>query len=309
MYTESNQNSIDVRGGSGYLVVDNQMKYELSAAASTAYTHYLSNFTGFLGLFNLGYSLSLFSLDMPSAGSSTAIFGVQSQIDIDPIDYCLSSYLITCTQNATNIGQYAAYQSVFGPALPAQFQQSSTLACDPLYGLTSAQTQSPENLSVGGSSYLLRYLPASSTTLAGDITATQTTLTVADMSQFGWLNHSGQHITVQVDSEQMTIVGNPPPGGSTWTVSRGVNGTMAAAHASGATVQWASGNREGMVCQDIPESAAPFTMPAQAIDALRYRPFPEPSAPSAGQTAIVLHRVEVNSNRQFAVTVNNLPTN
>lgn len=68
------------------------------------------------------------------------------------------------------------------------------------------------------------------TTLAAGVTSSGTTITVASASGFPT---SGTY-TIQVDSEQMTVTAGQ--GTTTWTVTRGVNGTTVAAHSSGAAV-------------------------------------------------------------------------
>lgn len=68
------------------------------------------------------------------------------------------------------------------------------------------------------------------TALAAGVTNSATTLTVASASGFP----ASGSFTIQVDSEQMTVTGGQ--GTTTWTVTRGVNGTAAAAHSSGASV-------------------------------------------------------------------------
>lgn len=70
----------------------------------------------------------------------------------------------------------------------------------------------------------------SSTTLSAAMTAGQTTLSVASASGFP----SAGTYTIQVDSEQMTVTGGQ--GTTTWTVTRGVDGTTAATHSSGAAL-------------------------------------------------------------------------
>jgi hypothetical protein len=303
MYTESNENGIDVRNGNGHIVVDNQMKYVLGTYGGN-YTHYLSNFTGFLGVFNVGYNYPIFNIGVPASGSSTAVFGISANFNINPTDYCSANpALLGCTPNNSYVGQYKAYAPIFnGTNMPNQYQQRSNLDCSTLYGLTSSQTQSPSNLSVGNSIYSLTYLPNSSTTLSTALSASARSLTVASTANFGYLNARGYGITVQIDSEQIGI--SPGTKGNTWSISsRGANGTTAAAHNSGATVSWYSDDNESLACKNIPESQSTFTMPAAAIDALRYRPFPEPASLSGSQTSIVMHHISVNSARNFAITI------
>lgn len=68
------------------------------------------------------------------------------------------------------------------------------------------------------------------TTLNGAITSSATSLTVASYSAFP----ASGTFSIEVDDEQMTVTAGA--GTATWTVTRGVNGTTAASHASGAPV-------------------------------------------------------------------------
>jgi hypothetical protein len=72
--------------------------------------------------------------------------------------------------------------------------------------------------------------PASTTLSAAISSATATSITVAGTSGFP----SSGNFNIQVDSEVMTVTGGQ--GTTTWTVTRGVNGSTATTHASGATV-------------------------------------------------------------------------
>lgn len=71
-----------------------------------------------------------------------------------------------------------------------------------------------------------------STTLSGSITSGATTLTVASAAGFPAANP----FSIQIDSEIMSVTAGM--GTTTWTVSRGVNGTTAASHTSGVSVDW-----------------------------------------------------------------------
>ena len=72
-------------------------------------------------------------------------------------------------------------------------------------------------------------------TSAGGIDAAVTSLTVASAAGFP---ASGNY-TILVDAEAMTVTAGQ--GTTTWTVTRGVNGTTAAAHALNASVSFSSG--------------------------------------------------------------------
>lgn len=71
-----------------------------------------------------------------------------------------------------------------------------------------------------------------STTLSGSITSGATTLTVASAVGFPAKNQ----FMIQIDSEQMAVTAGM--GSTTWTVTRGINGTTAASHTSGVAIDW-----------------------------------------------------------------------
>jgi hypothetical protein len=82
-----------------------------------------------------------------------------------------------------------------------------------------------------GSSYICRTGPGASTTLASAITAASTTVSVATATGF-----PTSQFKIRIDDEVMTVTGGY--GTTSWTVTRGVSGTTAAAHASSQTVIW-----------------------------------------------------------------------
>jgi len=79
-------------------------------------------------------------------------------------------------------------------------------------------------------SYICRVGRGGSTTLSSAITSAQTTISVASASGFPT---SGTYV-VRIDDEDMTVTGGQ--GTTTWTVTRGVNSTTAAAHVTAQTV-------------------------------------------------------------------------
>jgi hypothetical protein len=81
------------------------------------------------------------------------------------------------------------------------------------------------------SSYFCRVGPGANTTLAGAMTASQTTLTVASATGFPTTT-----FTIRIDDEYMSVTGGF--GTTTWTVTRGINGSTAAAHVNAQTVEW-----------------------------------------------------------------------
>jgi len=78
-----------------------------------------------------------------------------------------------------------------------------------------------------------QYTNNGQTTLAGTITSGATSLVVATNTTFPTV--AGQ-FRILIDSEIMIVTGGFTGGGVTWTVSRGAEGTTAAAHNNGATV-------------------------------------------------------------------------
>ena len=79
-------------------------------------------------------------------------------------------------------------------------------------------------------SYTCRVGRGGSSTLSSAITASQTTISVASASGFPT---SGNY-RIRIDDEDLTVTSGQ--GTTTWTVTRGVNGTTAAAHVSAQTV-------------------------------------------------------------------------
>src|SRR5205823_12790530 len=79
-------------------------------------------------------------------------------------------------------------------------------------------------------SYTCRVGRGGSTALGSAVTASQTTIAVSSASGFPT---SGTY-RIRIDDEDMTVTGGQ--GTTTWTVTRGVNGTTAAAHVAAQTV-------------------------------------------------------------------------
>jgi hypothetical protein len=82
------------------------------------------------------------------------------------------------------------------------------------------------------SSYTCRVGPGANTTVSSAMTAAQTTISVPSATGFP----ATGTFRIRVDDEEMTVTGGA--GTTTWTVTRGVNSTVAAAHAAGAAVYW-----------------------------------------------------------------------
>jgi hypothetical protein len=93
-------------------------------------------------------------------------------------------------------------------------------------------------------SYTCRVGRGASTTLTSALTASQTTISVASASGFPT---TGTY-RVRIDDEDMTVTGGQ--GTTTWTVTRGVNGTTAASHVSGQSVNQDDAGTSGELSWD-----------------------------------------------------------
>jgi Tfp pilus assembly protein PilX len=80
-------------------------------------------------------------------------------------------------------------------------------------------------------SYICRVGAGAQSTISGAMSASQTTVTVASASGF-----PTSTFRIRIDDELMNVTGGF--GTTTWTVTRGVNGTTAVNHANGASVLW-----------------------------------------------------------------------
>ena len=90
-------------------------------------------------------------------------------------------------------------------------------------------------------SYTCRVGKGASATLAAAINASQTTITVSSASGFPT---SGSY-RIRIDDEEMTVTGGQ--GTTTWTVTRGVNGTTAGSHVISQTVNWDDAGTSGEI--------------------------------------------------------------
>jgi hypothetical protein len=91
------------------------------------------------------------------------------------------------------------------------------------------------------SSYTCRVGPGANTTLSSSIAAGATSMSVASASGFP---PSGTY-RIRVDDERMTVTAGA--GGTTWTITRGVDGTTAAAHSTNASVYLDSADTSGEI--------------------------------------------------------------
>jgi hypothetical protein len=90
------------------------------------------------------------------------------------------------------------------------------------------------------SSYSCRVGPGAHSTLTGAMNSSQTTLTVASATGF-----PTSAFRIRIDDEYMTVTGGF--GTTTWTVTRGVNGSTATSHVTSQTVTWDDSNALGML--------------------------------------------------------------
>jgi hypothetical protein len=81
------------------------------------------------------------------------------------------------------------------------------------------------------SSYFCRVGPGANTTLSGALTGTATTVTVNSASGF-----PTTPFVIRIDDEFMTVTAGF--GTTTWTVTRGTNGSTATTHVASQTVEW-----------------------------------------------------------------------
>ncbi len=90
------------------------------------------------------------------------------------------------------------------------------------------------------SSYSCRFGPGAWTTLSGALNAAQTTITVSSAAGF-----PGTPFRIRIDDEFMNVTGGF--GTTTWTVTRGVNGSTASSHVTSQTVTWDDSDAAGML--------------------------------------------------------------
>lgn len=99
-----------------------------------------------------------------------------------------------------------------------------------VWAALSSQTSNLGSSIATGTMTLDDFANYSSTTLNGAITNSQTSITVNSFAGFP----NAANYTIQVDNEQMLVTGGQ--GTTTWTVTRGVNGTSPAVHSNNAAV-------------------------------------------------------------------------
>src|SRR6266487_958356 len=144
---------------------------------------------------------------------------------------------VTCTGNQTApvIAPPAAdYATWYENAIPGP-SQACTTSSGPVPTFDTNYPTRDNSVSTvfdltPSTSYTCRVGRGGNTTLNAAMNSSQTTISVASASGFP----SSGNYQVRIDDEDMTVTGGQ--GTTTWTVTRGVNGTIAAAHASAQTV-------------------------------------------------------------------------
>jgi hypothetical protein len=129
----------------------------------------------------------------------------------------------------------ADFSEWYTNAMPGPSQACTAVSGSPpqFDNNTARDNSNPIQNLTPASSYTCRVGPAAttdSTTLSGAMTTTSTTLTVASAAGFPTFGT----YTIKVDNEYMVVTAGA--GTTTWTVTRGQQGTAAATHNSGAVI-------------------------------------------------------------------------
>jgi hypothetical protein len=117
-----------------------------------------------------------------------------------------------------------------GPSQTCTTQSGTPPAFDTNYPSLDNSVSSVVDLTPS-SSYFCRVGPGANTTLSGALTATATTVTVNSASGF-----PASAFVIRIDDEFMTVTAGF--GTTTWTVTRGTNGSTATTHVANQTVEW-----------------------------------------------------------------------
>ncbi|HLX32337.1 MAG TPA: hypothetical protein VKR79_06145 [Gaiellaceae bacterium] len=174
--------------------------------------------------------------DTPTTSSSVpgATFGTTSGFNFNTGSLCQTALLWIQEQSVVGSSTYNFCWFGNGSLLGAGLTEDTYGACK-----TPTQIALGTNVTAGTANQISSTPSTATTTIAGSfgsttlngsITSSQTSLTLTSAAGFP----SSGNYTIQVDSEQMTVTGGQ--GTTNLTVTRGVNGTTAAAHNSGATV-------------------------------------------------------------------------
>jgi hypothetical protein len=117
-----------------------------------------------------------------------------------------------------------------GPSQTCTTQSGTPPAFDTNYPSRDNSVSSVVDLTPS-SSYFCRVGPGANTTLSSALTATATTVTVNSASGF-----PTSSFLIRIDDEFMTVTAGF--GSTTWTVTRGTNGSTASTHVANQTVEW-----------------------------------------------------------------------
>lgn len=183
------------------------------------------------GAITVGSTLANFSSE---ADNGTATFpagyiGPATGLSVTPSGYD-SQLAWTPGTHGPVTGQQLYYEDNGSSAsCPANGYSTTNMASASTSSYTQSNPDSTTLTDKVGVTTLGTALPAPTTiNMAGGITSAGTSLTVTSSTGM-----PAAPFTVQVDSEDMTVTAK---GGNVLTVTRGVNGTSAAAHSNGATV-------------------------------------------------------------------------
>ena len=139
--------------------------------------------------------------------------------------------VIGASDTVITVADYSQFPLAQLPAVPFEIQVGNELM-----SVTGYNSNDPSQWTVTRTAPVAH---AVGTNVGLAISATQTTITVANAARFPVSNSPFTSFVIQVDREQMLVTGVGGVNDTTWTVQRGYNSTTAAAHAAGATVSTA----------------------------------------------------------------------
>jgi hypothetical protein len=142
---------------------------------------------------------------------------------------------------AAPVADWAAWyeNAIPGPSQPCTTSSGTPPTFDNNYPTRNNSVATSFDLTAS-SSYVCRVGPGAQTTNSGALNATQTSITVASASGF-----PTSQFRIRIDDELMNVTGGF--GTTTWTVSRGVNGSTATTHVTNSTVLWDDANTSGEI--------------------------------------------------------------
>ncbi len=167
-----------------------------------------------------------------SAADAATLFGLtDNQLTLDNLSFIYRvSLLATATQ--LPIASLITVAELLDPAAASPGYAVGALFASPavtLGFLSQATAVQRSGLTLDAITYLLT--PPSTTTLTGAISAADTTITVASSAWFPTAN-----FYVSIGAEVLLVTAVSGAGGTTWTVTRGQQGTAAGPAAAGAAV-------------------------------------------------------------------------